>query len=112
MLVTLYFLATFLTSVQPEWLWSMHPESGFKVLAPVSLEEYVSDIPTETDVIQLHQFRGGSVSDSILSIAFVVDYHEMPLMEEPKDDSYLRDFLKIRLTPFSMQFQVLWCTWI
>ncbi len=94
MLSMLYFFTSLIFSSQPEWTWSMHPESGFKVLTPVPLVHQVSHVPTDLDVIQLHQYHAGSVSDSILPIAFVIDHYVLPVPDSIHDAEYMRDFFE------------------
>ena len=90
----LYFLLPFLLFIQQEWTWSIHPEAGFKILTPIALIHDVRDVPTPLDVIQFHQYHAGSVTDSILSMAFVIDYYKMPQQDPGKDDEYIRDFFE------------------
>lgn len=88
-----------LVSTQPVWNWSLHPDAGFKVLTPFVLTDHVKDVPTETDVIRYHQYTGGSVQDSALALAFVVDYYKVPQSTEAIDDEYLRDFFENTIDP-------------
>ncbi len=99
MFLILSMIAFLSASIQPEWAWNMHPESGFKILSPIKLEEHVTEVPTDTRVITLHQFRGGAVGDTLLSMAFIVDYYVLPEMSEPKDDAYLKAFFENTLDP-------------
>jgi hypothetical protein len=86
-------------STQLVWTWSVHPEAGFKILSPCPLTDHVKEVPTETDVIQYHQYTGGSVMDTILPLAFVIDYYSVPASTDPRDDIYLRDFFENTLDP-------------
>jgi len=95
----LFLMFPILTSTQSVWSWSLHPEAGFKVLSPFTLTDHVKEVPTETDVIEYHQFSGGSVSDSLLAMAFVVDYYKVPGSTDPVDEAYLRDFFENTIDP-------------
>jgi len=88
-----------MTSTQPVWTWSLHPEAGFKVLTPYTLTDHVKDVPTEMDVVHYHQYTGGSVKDSLLSMAFVVDYYKVPESSDARDETYLRDFFENTIDP-------------
>jgi hypothetical protein len=90
----LYLVSFVLLSIQPEWSWSVHPEAGFKILSPYPLVHEAKDIPTATDVIQFHQYHGGSVADTITSLAFVVDHYILPSAVQVRDADYLRDFFE------------------
>lgn len=94
MLSVLYFMTSLLSFMPPEWTWSMHPESGFKILSPVTLIHDVRQVPTDVDVISLHQYHGGAINDSISALAFVIDYYVLPAMETNKDAEYLKDFFE------------------
>ncbi len=99
MRLLVFLMFPLMTSTQPVWTWSMHPEAGFKILTPYTLTDHMKEVPTETDVIQYHQYSGGSVMDSLLAIAFVVDYYQVPESEDPRDDTYLRDFFENTIDP-------------
>jgi len=88
-----------LVSTQPVWDWSTHPEAGFKILTPFALTDHVKQVPTGTDIIQYHQFTGGSVQDTALAMAFVVDYYKVPASDEAVDEAYLRDFFENTIDP-------------
>jgi hypothetical protein len=94
MLTVLYFISSLILSSQPEWTWSMHPESGFKILTPTPLLHQVSQVPTDVDVIELHQYFAGSVSDSISSLAFVIDHYILPVPDSIHESEYMRDFFE------------------
>jgi hypothetical protein len=94
MLFVLYLATSLFISTQPEWSWSFHPESNFKVLTPYALSHDVKDFPTELEVIRFHQYHGGSVSDSIVSMAFVIDHYTLPPMETIADDAFLTEFFE------------------
>lgn len=94
MLSVLYLVPTFILFIQQEWTWSIHPEAGFKVLTPIALIHDVKDVPTPLDVIQFHQYHAGSVSDSSLAMAFVIDYYKMPQQDNAMDDEYIKDFFE------------------
>lgn len=94
MLSMLFLLSSFVSFIQQEWTWSIHPEAGFKILTPMAMVHDVREVPTEMDVIQFHQYHIGSVADSTLSMAFVVDYYKMPKQGDGKDDEYTRDFFE------------------
>lgn len=94
MLPMLYFMSSFTLFIQQEWTWSLHPEAGFKVLTPLALIHDVKDVPTPLDVIQFHQYHAGSVYDSTLAMAFVIDYYKMPKQDSEMDDAYFKDFFE------------------
>ncbi|HJW31622.1 MAG TPA: hypothetical protein VJ508_20495 [Saprospiraceae bacterium] len=99
MLLMLYFISVATTLSTQEWAWSVHPESGFKILAPYALTDHISEVPVEGASIQYHQYRGGSVTDSILSMAFVVDYYQLPGKADTVDEKFLRDFFENSIDP-------------
>lgn len=94
MCTVLFAMISLLFSVQPEWTWSVHPEAGFKVLTPSPLVHEVSAVPTDMDVIQFHQYHVGSVTDSTVALAFVIDHYILPSRDPESDDAYLRDFFE------------------
>ena len=91
MLPVLCLLTSLILSTQPEWSWSVHPESGFKVLTPVPLKYEAREVPTDMDIIMFHQYHGGSVSDSISPLAFVVDHYLLPETGVVHDAAYLTE---------------------
>ncbi len=94
MLSVLLLMYNLSVSVQSGWTWSVHPESGFKVLSPVELIHEEKLVPTEMDVIRFHQYHGGSVTDSLSPLAFVIDHYLVPTPAEAVDDAYLKDFFE------------------
>lgn len=94
MLPVLHLLTSLILFTQPEWSWSIHPESGFKVLTPVPLKYEAREVPTDMDVIMFHQYHGGSVSDSISPLAFVVDHYLLPETGVARDGDYLTEFFE------------------
>ncbi len=94
MLQMLYFMSFFTLFIQQEWTWSLHPEAGFKVLTPLTLIHDVKDVPTPSDVIQFHQYHAGSVNDTAIALAFVIDYYKMPGQDSEIDDDYFKDFFE------------------
>lgn len=94
MLPVLCLLTSLILSTQPEWSWSVHPESGFKVLTPVPLKYEAREVPTDMDIIMFHQYHGGSVSDSISPMAFVVDHYLLPETGVVHDADYLTEFFE------------------
>jgi hypothetical protein len=94
MLKMLYLMTSFILFIQQEWTWSFHPEAGFKVLTPLTLIHDVKEVPTPLDVIQFHQYHAGSISDSALAMAFVIDYYKIPQQDTAIDDEYLKDFFE------------------
>ena len=99
MRLLLFLMFPIITSTQPVWTWSLHPEAGFKILTPFVLTDNVKEVPTEADIIQYHQFTGGSMKDSSLAMAFIVDYYQVPESSEARDDEYLRDFFENTIDP-------------
>ncbi|MDQ3015127.1 MAG: hypothetical protein M3R25_00155, partial [Bacteroidota bacterium] len=94
MLSLLFLLSSYFMTTPPEWTWSLHPEAGFKVLSPVSLMHDVKEVPTPTGMIQYHQYSGGSLTDSTLSLAIVIDHYELPLTADIPSDDYYREFFE------------------
>ena len=94
MLPVLCLLTSLILSTQPEWSWSVHPESGFKVLTPVPLKYEAREVPTDMDIIMFHQYHGGSVSDSISPLAFVVDHYLLPETGVVHDADYLTEYFE------------------
>jgi len=94
MITVLFLLASYLTSFQHEWKWSVHEEAGFKVLSPVLLAHTAREVPTETTGILYHQYYGGSLTDSLLAMAFVIDHYEVPLASDSTDNLYFTDFFE------------------
>lgn len=94
MLPVLYLLTSLILSTQPEWSWSLHPESGFKVLTPVPLTYEAREVPTDMDIIMFHQYHGGAVSDSTSPLAFVVDHYLLPETGVVNDADYLTAFFE------------------
>lgn len=94
MISMLSLFVSILISVQHEWTWSVHPEAGFKVLSPVSLTHSAREVPTELNSILYHQYIGGSLTDSVLAMAFVIDHYEVPLPSDSADNLYFLDFFE------------------
>lgn len=99
MLPMLCFMAAFFLSPQQEWAWRIYPESGFKILAPYELTDRITQVPTDVDVIEYHQYSGGSVNDSILKMAFVIDHYLMPGELTGADETEVRDFFENTIDP-------------
>ena len=78
MLHMLYIAAAFVWSGQPDWTWSTFPNLGFKILAPCSLVDNVTEVPTEAEVISYHQINCGSLDNEQLPMSFVVDHYQLP----------------------------------
>ncbi len=92
MLPALTLVITLLFSPQPDWEWRSFPDAGFKILSPVELTHDVKEVPTTMSIIQFHQYHGGSLADSTLNMAFVIDYYRLPGDDEVNDDEYKDDF--------------------
>ena len=94
-MVTVLYLAVFnLLSGQADWTWSVYPDVGFKVLTPVPLVYDVKTVPTDAEVIQFHQYHGGSLATAPDSLAFVIDHFILPGTEPAMDEEYLNDFFE------------------
>lgn len=78
--------------VQADWSWSVHPESGFKVLTPVELIHQLVKMPTVGGQVDYHQYHGGSLSDSVSQLALVVDTYFMEDQELSGDEAYYKEF--------------------
>lgn len=87
-------VTAFIISLQPNWEWQSFPETGFKILTPKPLIHDVREVPTPASIIQFHQFHGGSLSDSTLSLAFVIDHYMLPGEEVVGDDDYKKEFFE------------------
>ena len=85
MLAMLFLATSFLGFTQTEWTWSIHPESNFKVLAPFELKHSMREMPTTYDPIVYHQYNGGSVTDSLLGLALIIDHYTLPEFTEAED---------------------------
>jgi hypothetical protein len=81
--------------LQTEWTWRLFPESGFKVLSPVALTLSVTEIPTASEPIKYHQYHGGSLNDSLLHLAFVVDHYKISQQEIGGDEEHLNEFFGV-----------------
>ena len=91
MLVMLFLATSFMGFTQAEWTWSIHPESNFKVLTPFELKHSSTEMPTAYDPIIYHQYNGGSVTDSLLGLALIVDHYTLP---EVADSAYQRELFE------------------
>src|SRR5687768_5230036 len=94
MLSMLLLLHTLLMSVQPDWTWSHHPESGFKVLTPFTLTHKITPVPTDGQPIIYHQYHGGTLDDS-MHLTLVIDHYQIPADELASDKAYLREFFGV-----------------
>ncbi len=94
MLSALFLISSWFMSLQQEWTWSIHPEAGFKVLSPISLIHKTQQFPGEFQEIEYHQYNGGSVTDSILPMAFVIDHYKVPLPADSTDHLYFTEFFQ------------------
>lgn len=92
MLSVLYLIALWIIPNLQEWTWSVHPESGFKVLTPITLDHKVMEMPTEFEVIQYHQYHAGSIADTGLALAFVIDHYILPSKEKITDSETIKEF--------------------
>lgn len=95
MLSMLLSIFTFILSVQSDWTWSVHPESGFKVLTPFALTHKEVEMPTPDAPIKYHQYHGGSLQDSVLHLAFVIDHYQVSEQEIGGDKEYLQEFFGV-----------------
>ena len=86
---------TFLLSTQSDWAWSVHPEGGFKVLTPFTLVHKEVEMPTPGASIKYHQYYGGSLQDSTLHLAFVIDHYQLTAEEIGGDKEYLQEFFGV-----------------
>ena len=50
--------------------------------------------PGEFGDIEYHQYNGGSVTDSVLSMAFVIDHYKVPLPSDSTDNLYFTEFFQ------------------
>ncbi|MEO6132844.1 MAG: hypothetical protein ABIQ02_13425 [Saprospiraceae bacterium] len=87
MLPLLFLLPSFIGFTQHEWSWSLHPEAHFKILTPFDLTLVTKEMPMASDPIVYHQYNGGSVTDSSMSLALVIDHFQIP--ETPDTSVYL-----------------------
>lgn len=91
MLSLLFLFSSFAGFSQHEWTWSFHPEGHFKVLSPFELTLSTKELPTSSEPIVYHQYHGGSVSDSVMSLALVIDHYQIPLTTDTADYLYHRE---------------------
>jgi hypothetical protein len=94
MLYVLCFLTSWNPFIQQEWTWSVHPEAGFKILTPVELVHNMREVPTEKELILYHQYHGGSLSDTNLAMAFVVDHYILSAGTEGQDPDDQKEFFE------------------
>ncbi|MFZ1677145.1 MAG: hypothetical protein WBP41_08565 [Saprospiraceae bacterium] len=94
MLPLLFLLSSFIGFSQHDWTWSIHPEAHFKILAPFELSLSTKELPTSNDPIVYHQYNGGSVSDSAMSIALVIDHYQLPVTSDSADYLYHRELFE------------------
>jgi hypothetical protein len=90
----LWFLSSFTSLAQPQWSWSIHPEAHFKVLTPFELVTSTREVSTPFDPIVYHQYNGGSVNDSVLSLAVVIDHFQIPAIPDSADYLYHRELFE------------------
>jgi len=95
MLPMLFLISSLLMSGQPAWNWSVHPESGFKVLTPFILIQKTIEVPTFESPIIYHQYQGGSLQDSSLHMSMVIDHYRLTDEQIGGDDEHLQDFFGI-----------------
>src|SRR5205085_9005604 len=91
MLPLLLLLSSFLGINQHEWSWSIHPEAHFKVLSPFNLTQSTQKVPTVSDPIAYHQYNGGSVADTTISLALVIDQYQIPSFADSSDYLYHKE---------------------
>jgi hypothetical protein len=80
-----------------EWTWGYFPEAGFKILSPVVLKHETREVPVGEHTILYHQYYGGSLTDSALAMTFVIDHYTVPLLGDPIDSLYYKDFFDTTL---------------
>ena len=80
--------------IQQDWTWSVHPEAHFKVLTPFSLTLSTRELPTAYDPILYQQYIGGSLTDSTLALAFVIDHYQLPVESDSIDDAYSKELFE------------------
>ena len=94
MLSVLLLLSSFLTPAQHEWVWSIHPEAHFKVLSPYILTLSTREMPTPTEPIVYHQYNGGSVTDSTMALALVIDHYQLSMPPDSMNYLYNKEFFE------------------
>lgn len=87
---SVFVLLTFLS----DWSWSVHPDTGFKILSPFPLIHEVRSVPTDMDVIEFHQYHAGSLTTGPDSLAFVIDHYTLPTAGPEEDPEYLNAFFE------------------
>ena len=97
MLAVLFLISSFLMSGQPTWTWSVHPESGFKILSPFTLVLKKVEIPTFEDPIVYFQYQGGSIQDSTLHLSMVIDHYKLTDEQIGGDEEHLHDFFGVTI---------------
>ena len=90
-------ISTAFSVVQPEWTWKIFPETGFKVLSPFEFIHEVNEIPTETLPLTYHQYRAGTLQNTDLHLAFVIDHYTLEAQEIGGDESHLNEFFGVTI---------------
>lgn len=88
-------LSSFLAGSQAEWSWKVFPESQFKVLSPYELEHKATEIPGAGEPLVLHQYFGGSLNDTSLHLALVIDHYQLTAEEIGGDEEHLNEFFGV-----------------
>jgi hypothetical protein len=76
----------------PEWTWQAFPGDGFKILAPVALAMDQRLAPGPDQPIDYHQYHGGTLTDTAIGMAFVIDHYVLPVGEV--EDSFADTLLR------------------
>ncbi len=95
MLPMLFLISSLVMSGQPTWTWSIHLESGFKVLSPFTLVLKTIEVPTFQTPIIYNQYQGGSIRDSALHLSLVIDHYQLTDEQIGGDEEHLEDFFGV-----------------
>lgn len=93
----LFALAAYLASWlagSPEWVWRSFPDDGFRVLTPVSLVMQERLVPGMEQPISYHQYHGGSLADTAMALAFVIDHYLLASAGPAADRAFADTLLK------------------
>lgn len=95
MLPLLFMLSSLLVTAQQEWVWRIHPESGFKILSPFELHHKATELPTSSEPILYHQYQGGSLQDPSFPVTFIIDHYRLNEQQIGEDDAHAKEFFEV-----------------
>ena len=89
-----------LLPIQSDWVWSNHPESRFKVFSPVALVHESRKITTDVAEIELHQYRGGAIDDTLAPMVISIDHYMIPASDDNWSDAEIQLFFDQTIEQF------------